>query len=93
MAQSLLLSLSLFYRTRAQRTGRVQMSVSPQFLTLVLSPARLSLPTLDSFEPFRGAVLVVVAFILSRNSSVQRVLLHQALHSVHSQCTQLLTVV
>lgn len=43
-------------RTRAQRTGRVQMSVSPQFFTLVLSSARLSLPTLDSFEPFRGAV-------------------------------------
>lgn len=56
MAQSLLLSLSLFYRTRAQRTGRVQMSVSPQFFTLVLSPACLGLPTLDSFEPFRGAV-------------------------------------
>lgn len=45
-----------FYKDCLLVWTAMQMSVSPQFFTLVLSSARLSLPTLDSFEPFRGAV-------------------------------------
>lgn len=66
---------------------RSDVGVPPSSWPLVLSPARLSLPTLTPLSCLEGQLLVVVAFILSQNPFIQRCLLAPVpCSSEHFQC-------